>query len=121
MTNIELLRVQSGISPNHVARRCRVCPRYWRQIELHGRAPLVLARRAARVLGCSANALLFPAKPLPLHKNEAKPIFEASSADGDVTSLERLEPARLLLIEGGAARSGAAPRRKRKTLRLTVI
>jgi len=57
--NAAQARQESGFSLTEAARRARVCPAYLRRIELHGKAPYVLATRLAHLYSCSVNLSLY--------------------------------------------------------------
>jgi len=58
----EAARKQVGLSVEDVAKRLRRCPRYIRQIELHGKAPEHLARRLAQLYQCPMEHFLYGRK-----------------------------------------------------------
>jgi hypothetical protein len=64
ITPAERARREAGFSLEEAAKRLRLSPRYWRNIELHGGADIPLARRAAKLFSCDGNVFIFSPKYL---------------------------------------------------------
>ena len=58
----EQARLRAGFDLKQASRKLGLCPRYLRQIELHGNAPLKTARRLAALYNCSGNIFLHTPK-----------------------------------------------------------
>lgn len=62
----EQARVEAGLTTQEVARRLglrsKSSPRYVRQLELHGGAPLHVAKRWGRIVGADPNLLFHTAR-----------------------------------------------------------
>ena len=58
LTRAEKARIEAGLTKAQAAERARVCVSYLRRIELHGRAPYVLATRLAHIYGCPIDIFL---------------------------------------------------------------
>ena len=63
ITEAEAARLNAGFTLERAAKKARVVPAYLRRIELHGRAPYVLAARLASLYQCPITVFLY-AKPL---------------------------------------------------------
>ena len=59
-TKAQVARESAGLSLEAAAKRARLCPRYIRHLELHGRAPLPTAERLARIYKCPVTLFLLP-------------------------------------------------------------
>jgi len=69
----EQARLRAGLDLKQASRKSGLCPRYLRQIELHGNAPLKTARRLAALYNCSGNTFLHTPKFLSeLNKTATK-------------------------------------------------
>ena len=77
------------------ARRMRRCPLYVRRIELHGRAPLVYAQQAERLLGCHRNLFMWPNwQPAPggwqpVPSGAPRPVPEGPTLEGPPRRADR--------------------------------
>jgi transcriptional regulator with XRE-family HTH domain len=60
-TKAQAAREAAGLSVDQAAKRARLCSRYVRQLELHGRAPLPTAQVLARIYRCPVTLFLYPA------------------------------------------------------------
>ena len=58
----EKARLRAGFDLKQAARKLSLCPRYLRQLELHGNAPLKTAKRLATLYNCSGNIFLHTPK-----------------------------------------------------------
>ncbi len=109
-TPAERARLQAGYSLEAAARKVNLSPRYLRQIERQGQAPLKTARRLAHVYNCSGNLFLHSPNYLAQLGQRAAELSCAShAAAGADTRINprasrRYQPPRspMLLVVSGA-------------------
>lgn len=77
----EQARLRAGFDLKQASRKLRLCPRYLRQIELHGNAPLRTARRLAALYNCSGNIFLHTPKFLSELNQTFQPL--PATSDGE--------------------------------------
>ena len=59
-TKAQAAREAAGLTLDQAAKRARLCRRYVRTLELHGRAPLPTAEMLARIYRCPVTLFLYP-------------------------------------------------------------